>query len=118
MNAIGDDDAGSVSHTLELRPRDPGLARERTALAWTRSALSMTVSAALIARAGLSAHQALLGLSAGAVLVAAALTTWRRGEILGQDLQLHTVTHTGAFRQLTGATLLTAAISIAVAAAL
>jgi hypothetical protein len=83
-----------------------------------RSALSMTVSAALVARAALSAHQALLGLSAGAVLIAAALTTWRRGEITEQGLQVHVLTHARGFRQLTAATLLLAAISIAIAAAL
>ena len=118
MNAGGDDGAGGIIHTPGSRlPSDPGLARERTALAWLRSALSMTVSAALVARAGLSAHQALLGLSAGAALAAAAVMTWRRGETLEQELQLHIVTQTRAFRRLTIVTLLIAAVSIAVAAA-
>ena len=119
MNAIGEEGVGGISHTPRARvPSDSGLARERTALAWLRSALSMTVSAALVVRAGLSAHQALLGLSAGAALAAAAVMTWRRGKTLEQELELNTATQTRAFRRLTAVTLLIAAVSIAVAVAL
>jgi len=42
---------------------DLGLARERTMLAWTRSALIVAASGTLIARAAFVGHLALLGVA-------------------------------------------------------
>ena len=57
---------------------DPGLARERTGLAWERSALTFAALAAVVL--GVAAHHdapALLALSAA--LVAAGAAVWRHG---------------------------------------
>lgn len=83
-----------------------------------RSALSMLVSAALVARAGVSGHQSTLGLAGGAVLVAAAGVTWRHGAMVERHPHHRTPTQAHAFRLLTAATLFIAAVSIVVAMSL
>jgi uncharacterized membrane protein YidH (DUF202 family) len=103
-------------------PVDPGRARERTALAWMRSALSMLACAGLVARAGVSGHHVGLGLAAAVVLVAVAVAvavvTWRHGEMVGRQPAIRVPTQTRAFRLLTVSTLLVAAVSLVVAGAL
>jgi uncharacterized membrane protein YidH (DUF202 family) len=59
---------------------DPGLARERTALAWTRSALSIAVSGALIVRACLAADLDLLGTLIAILMAVLTLAVWRYGQ--------------------------------------
>jgi uncharacterized membrane protein YidH (DUF202 family) len=66
--------------------RDPGLQGERTALAWSRTALALAANAALTIRSGLT-NQAPPVLFLGAVLLVAAamlvpLSGWRRKQLL------------------------------------
>jgi uncharacterized membrane protein YidH (DUF202 family) len=66
--------------------RDPGLQSERTALAWSRTALALAANAALTIRSGLT-NQAPPVLFLGAVLLVAAamlvpLSGWRRKQLL------------------------------------
>jgi hypothetical protein len=83
-----------------------------------RSALSMLVSAGLVARAGVSAHQSAVGLAGGAVSVAVAIVTWRHAEMSARQAQLRAPTQAPPFRFLAAATLLIAAVSLVVAVAL
>ena len=59
---------------------DPGLARERTALAWTRSALTMAASGVLIARAAFVGHLAVLGVVSAVAMAILSGLTWRNGQ--------------------------------------
>lgn len=54
-----------------LRARDPGLQPERTALSWTRTAVAMSVNAALGLRAGVT-HESTTLVMLSVVLVAIA----------------------------------------------
>jgi uncharacterized membrane protein YidH (DUF202 family) len=68
---------------LTPAPRfDPGLARDRTALAWTRSALSMLAIGTLITRAAFEADLDVLAVIAAIATVALAVLTWRQGNAL------------------------------------
>ena len=100
---------------------DPGLARERTALAWTRSALTMAASGVLIARAAFVGHLPVLGVVSAVAMAILAALTWRRGQVIYRErrepwtprrLQM------GAFGLLTAATVLIAAIAIVVTVAI
>ena len=100
---------------------DPGLARERTALAWTRSALTMAASGVLIARAAFVGHLAVLGVISAIAMAILSALTWRNGQAIyrerrepwmPQRLQL------AAFGLLTAATVLIAAIAIVVTVAI
>jgi uncharacterized membrane protein YidH (DUF202 family) len=102
-------------------PIDPGLARDRTALAWTRSALNMAASGTLIARAAFTANLDVLGVVSAAAMATMALLTWRHGQVIyelrhrpgsSQALQ------TGAFGLLTGATVAIAAVAVIVTIAI
>ncbi|MFC9560735.1 DUF202 domain-containing protein [Agromyces sp. NPDC056965] len=69
---------------------DPGLQPERTALAWSRTALALAVNALLSMRAGFVAGQPLL-VAVGVVLFAAsgaavAIGTVRRRQLAGHRL--------------------------------
>lgn len=62
-------------------PQDPGLQRERTAMAWNRTGLAVLVNALLVLRAGAVSSQMAI-LAAGALLLTAAggfiaFGTWR-----------------------------------------
>jgi uncharacterized membrane protein YidH (DUF202 family) len=100
---------------------DPGLARERTALAWTRSALNMAASGTLIARAAFVGHLAALGVVIAIAMATLAALTWRHGRVIyherrepGMPAHLQTV----AFGLLMAATGSIAAIAIVVTIAI
>lgn len=96
---------------------DPGLARDRTRLAWTRSALNMAASGTLIARASFLAHLDALGLASAIAMATIALLTWRHGLAIYRERGVAgTFPHhqPGALGALTAATLLTAAIAMLV----
>jgi uncharacterized membrane protein YidH (DUF202 family) len=102
---------------VAIDPDDTGLARERTALAWTRSALNMAASGTLIARAGFTAHLAALGLATAIAMAVMVLFTWRHGQaiyrqsgVIGADVQREKRT----LGLLTAATVLTAVVAIVV----
>jgi uncharacterized membrane protein YidH (DUF202 family) len=100
---------------------DPGRARDRTALAWTRSALNMAASGTLIARAGFAAHLDALGVGSAIVMATLALLTWRHGQAIYRDRRfLATMPHqqSDALGALTVATLLIAVIAIIVTIAI
>jgi uncharacterized membrane protein YidH (DUF202 family) len=107
--------------TVAPELNDPGLARDRTALAWTRSALNVAASGALIARAGFAAHLDTLGLASAIAMGTIAVLTWRHGQALYRDRsgpvmpRLH---QTAALGLLTAATLLIAAFAIIVTIAI
>jgi uncharacterized membrane protein YidH (DUF202 family) len=61
---------------------DPGLARDRTALAWTRSALSLLAIGTLISRAAFIADLDVLGALTALGTAVLALLTWRHGNAL------------------------------------
>ena len=96
---------------------DPGLARERTALAWTRSALSIAAIGTLIARAAFVGHLAVLGVAAAVAIAIFSALTWRHGQVIYRERRhVSTPPHaqTSAFGLLTGVTVLTAAIAVVV----
>lgn len=99
---------------------DPGLARDRTSLAWTRSALNMAASGTLIARAGFTAQLAALGVAIAIVMATIALLTWRYGQTLYRDRGPGGTLHpqAGALAALTAATMLIAAVALVVTIAL
>jgi uncharacterized membrane protein YidH (DUF202 family) len=107
------------AHAVALR--DPGLARDRTALAWTRSALNMAASGTLIARAGFTAHLDALGVVCAIAMATMAWLTWRHGQVIYRErgqpgMRPHL--QTTAFGLLTAATSLIAATAIAVTVAI
>ena len=94
---------------------DPGLARERTALAWTRSALTMAASGALIARAAFVGHVAWLTVFSAFAIATLSVLTWYHGQVIyrahrGPGIPQHL--QTVAFGLLTAATVLIAAVAI------
>ena len=62
--------------------RRSGGARERTALAWTRSALNMAAIGVLIARGAFEGHLDGLAVASGLALAALTGLTWNRGRII------------------------------------
>ena len=96
---------------------DPGLAPERTALAWTRSALSVAASGALIVRACLRAHLDVLGTLIAIVMAMLAFVVWRHGrETYAEAWQLDTLERRrrGALAGLATVTIFTAVLAIIV----
>jgi uncharacterized membrane protein YidH (DUF202 family) len=55
------------------------MARERTALAWNRSALALATIGAVIVRIGAQANHTAAALAGGAVLAAVAIVVWMFG---------------------------------------
>ena len=107
-----------VAGTAELR--DPGLARERTALAWSRSALNMAASGTLIARGAFTAHLDALGVVCAVGMAGLALLTWRHGQALYSGRRLSAPaprSQAGEFVLLTAATVVTATAALVVSIA-
>jgi uncharacterized membrane protein YidH (DUF202 family) len=63
------------------RTDDPGLAIERTALAWNRTSLGLAANAALLLRLGLEADEPLLAGASSAIVAAAAAAAWTYGRL-------------------------------------
>ncbi len=72
-----------------LRSRDPGLQPERTALSWTRTAVAMSVNAALGLRAGVT-HESSTLVMLSLVLVAAATLMFIYGRQRAHVLAIQT----------------------------
>jgi uncharacterized membrane protein YidH (DUF202 family) len=105
----------------EPPPDRPTLASDRTALAWTRSALNMAGSGILIARAAFMADLDALGVASAIAIAAIALLTWRHGQRIDGDrgLQGSPAHHQPvALRWLTAATLLIGVVAIVVTVAI
>ena len=106
---------GQVEVTPELN--DPGQARERTSLAWTRSGLSIAVSGALIVRACLSAHHDALGILIALIMTILTLLIWRHGQTTYAEpgpSDAVRARQNGVLAGLTTATLFTALVAIIV----
>ena len=103
------------------RWNDPGIARDRTRLAWTRSALNMAASGTLIARASFAAHLDALGVATAIAMAAITLLTWRHGWAIYRERGVaggfpdH---QPNALGLLTAATLVTAAVATVVTIAI
>jgi uncharacterized membrane protein YidH (DUF202 family) len=113
----------STGGTVTLPPDtdDPGLARERTALAWTRSALTMAASGVLIARAAFVGHLPVLGVITAVGMAILSALTWRNGQAIYRERRqpwMPQRLQTTTFGLLTAATVLIAAIAIMVTIAI
>ncbi len=100
---------------------DPGVARERTALAWTRSALTMAASGVLIARAAFVGHLPVLGVVSAVAMAILSALTWRNGRAIYRERRepwMPQRLQTAAFGRLTAATALIAAIATVVTVAI
>jgi uncharacterized membrane protein YidH (DUF202 family) len=99
----------------------PTLAPDRTALAWTRSALNIAGSGVLIARAAFTADLDALGVASAIALALVALLTWHHGQTIYRDRGLEGgLAHHEpvALRWLTAATLLIGVVAIVVTVAI
>jgi uncharacterized membrane protein YidH (DUF202 family) len=100
---------------------DSGLAVERTALAWTRSALNMAASGALIARAAFESHLVALGVVSAVGAAVLSILTWHRGRTVYRErrnIGAPPRLQTRAFSLLSAATFLIAMIAVIVTVAI
>lgn len=112
-------DGGDAASAEALQ--DPGLARDRTALAWTRSSLNMAASGTLIVRAAFTARLDVLAVVIAVAAAVLAWLTWRHGRVIyfgRQTVGEFTRPQTRAVVLLTGATLLIAIVAIVVTIAI
>lgn len=96
---------------------DPAQARERTALAWTRSGLNMAATGALISRGAFEGRLDGLAIASALALAALSALTWDRGRIiyrLRRGPGAHVAVETEAFWLLTLATVGVAVLAIVV----
>lgn len=101
----------------DLDDGDPGLSRERTELAWNRSGLAVTVTAAIILRrlwplSGDKVVVASLLIAAGAIVWAVGMRVGRRARVSADDRGPLTPS---TFRALTFGTLMLAAAALVIA---
>jgi uncharacterized membrane protein YidH (DUF202 family) len=61
------------------RPIDAGMANERTALAWSRTALTLAATAGLLIRLGVEHGEPAAGIICGGGLIIAAVAIWLHG---------------------------------------
>jgi uncharacterized membrane protein YidH (DUF202 family) len=103
--------------TPEPEQRPAGLAGDRTALAWTRSALNMAASGTLIARAAFIANLDVLGVLSAIAMAMMALLTWDHGQAIYAERALSgpfPAPQPTALALLTAATVVIAALAILV----
>ena len=97
---------------------DRGLAPERTALAWTRSALALAVIAVLAVRRGAEGDLPDLAYPAGVVLFGAAIAVWMYGASIYQRRSAGTgdpASRAVAFRIMSAGTVAIAAVAVVLA---
>ena len=85
MSRSGSEGPAGGGESWASASSDPGLARDRTTLAWTRSALNLATIGVLIARAGFVARLDLLGVLSAIAMGAIALLTWRYSHAVYRD---------------------------------
>jgi uncharacterized membrane protein YidH (DUF202 family) len=94
---------------------DRGLARERTALAWSRSALSLAALGALLVRIGAETGTGIVAYPLGVLVMSAAGVAWLSGRSgLGPGGRLR-LRRTLALRLIAAATIVTAAFALVLA---
>jgi uncharacterized membrane protein YidH (DUF202 family) len=97
---------GTAAHSPVMEERDPGLARERTELAWTRSAISFGAVGAAILKTSPAA---------GAIVLAMSAAIWGLGRIAARNGR-DTRAVSSASRQRTLRLIATATTAVALAA--
>jgi uncharacterized membrane protein YidH (DUF202 family) len=91
----------------DVEDRDPGLARERTDLAWTRTAISFSALGAVMLRTSPVA---------GAVVLAAAAAVWTLGQLSARAIRPagdRPLGHRGILLLITAATTLMSLVTLA-----
>lgn len=105
--------AGSGTPHESPHTPDPGLAIERTALAWSRTSLGLAANAALLLRLGLEAGEPVIACAASALIAAAAAAAWTYARLSARDnrrafAEGHPVVRPRVMRAISAATVLTA----------
>jgi uncharacterized membrane protein YidH (DUF202 family) len=104
------DPPGGDDRLDEIEKRDPGLARERTTLAWTRTAISFAAVGAAILKSDPAA---------GAVVLALSIAIWGLGRLAAQtgNGRMHPpgLTRQHTCQLVTAATTAVAVIALAIA---
>jgi len=90
----------------DIEDRDPGLARERTDLAWTRTAISFAALGAVMLRSNPAV---------GATVLAAAAAVWLLGRLSAAATQPAKRRHRLSHRRISAGTTLMSAVALALA---